>query len=222
MSRRYALRPGETDNMMVTMQQYIIASTGDGGERDAGLQPWSSVAASSPLHSVQRLAAASRFAGAGAALAADFHTLAKAVAGALEVKAVAVNLVLSARVWIVGSYGLPSRLAKAGSLPTAWAPCTRVVLQNGTVVFEDLRDAYRGQANPVVSEHGMRFYIGVPLRFRSDVIGTLCVLDDRPAALSAEAVTVLAAIGDEVMRALLEQEPHGEGAIDVLGATPPH
>lgn len=78
--------------------------------------------------------------------------------------------------------------------------CAHVVAADAPLIVRDTANDPRFAANPFVLERGIRFYAGVPLRSRTGhVLGSLCVIDRRPRALSVREVRLLQLIADELM-----------------------
>ena len=100
--------------------------------------------------------------------------------------------------------------------------CAHTILGEGIHEVRDAAADPRFADNPLVTgEPGIRFYAGYPLRSSDgEAIGTVCVIDRRPRALTEEQRTTLAAIGDaiaeqmEARRTLLRTQQR----IDLLSA----
>lgn len=137
---------------------------------------------------------------------AEFGAVARATAVSFGVRAAAVNLVLTNTVAVVGSYGLPAWVEEVGGLPGKWGPCTDVVERGAAVLITDLAERYRATPNPIVEADGLRSYAGVPLFFAGEVVGAICVFDDRPGFLTEESLTVLACVAGHVARELFPGE----------------
>lgn len=82
--------------------------------------------------------------------------------------------------------------------------CTHAVKDPGRItVVEDASQDARFSANPVVADApGIRFYAGVPLIYRQQAIGTLCVFDVKPRTLDPEQLEELRFLAKQVMEAL--------------------
>ncbi|MEV0902408.1 GAF domain-containing protein [Actinoplanes sp. NPDC049802] len=150
-----------------------------------------------------RLRAVAALLDAGDAMAAQLSEVARQITAAFGVRAAAVNLVLAGSVAVVASHGMPASVLEAGGLPGEWGPCTDVVDTNAAVLIDDLGERYPGGRNAVMTVNGIRAYAGVPLRLQDQVVGALCVFDDRTRAVTAEMVAVLAVISDDIMEMLL-------------------
>lgn len=87
------------------------------------------------------------------------------------------------RQWVKASVGLDRE-----EIPLDQCFCTHTIESEGPLVVEDARDDDRGRDSPLVTEDGLRFYAGVPLRTPDGhAIGTFCIMDSDPQQLSEEA-----------------------------------
>ncbi|WP_430460303.1 sensor domain-containing diguanylate cyclase [Thalassolituus sp. LLYu03] len=75
--------------------------------------------------------------------------------------------------------------------------CTHAILEKGVMLVEDARLDPRFADNPLVTGYpNIRFYAGYPLLSgQGHAVGTLCVLDQKPAAFSAHEADLLADLG---------------------------
>ncbi len=78
-----------------------------------------------------------------------------------------------------------------------------VVADDGPLVIEDtLRDPRFAQ-NVYATEYGIRFFAGVPLRFKKSMaLGALCILDQQPREMSEDDLQVLQSMAEYLMRSL--------------------
>ncbi|MES2714972.1 MAG: AI-2E family transporter [Pseudomonadota bacterium] len=100
-----------------------------------------------------------------------------------------------------GVAGLDEAQAEAArSTPRAHALCGWVVaLEQSLVVHDTARDP-RFADNPVLTQAGVRFYAGAPLRSGDGlVIGALCIMDRAPRVLEARELRLLGAMADDLM-----------------------
>lgn len=78
--------------------------------------------------------------------------------------------------------------------------CDHVVKEKKMLVIEDAMLDDRFKNNPLVlNEPGIRFYAGVPLFSGEHVLGTLCIIDIKPRALSISQKHSLEALARQVM-----------------------
>lgn len=84
--------------------------------------------------------------------------------------------------------------------------CTLLVEQQGPLVIDDLFIDPRAEALPLVQQHGLRFYAGVPLRHEGQVIGSLCIVDDQPRQLSTQDQALLERMAEKLMLAITSAE----------------
>ena len=102
-----------------------------------------------------------------------------------------------------GQTGLPEDLALARRAPRDTSICGHVVAANQVMVIEDALKDQRFATNPFLLEHGIRFYAGAPLRSRGGhAIGSVCVIDAVPRAVTPSETALLQMIAEEVMKEL--------------------
>ena len=100
---------------------------------------------------------------------------------------------------------LEAQTAEAG-LPREHTVCQYLVQQNDVLVIEDTTRDPRFADQQEFDHQKVRFYAGVPLRDEAGmVLGSLCVMDDKPRDISAEDLEVLQNMADELMQHLQEQ-----------------
>lgn len=88
------------------------------------------------------------------------------------------SLVDSQRQWFKARHG-----TSLCQTPRDVSLCGHVVANGATMVVADTLQDSRFADNPLVLEHGIRFYAGAPLRLDGQhAIGTLCVVDAQPRA----------------------------------------
>ncbi len=142
----------------------------------------------------------------------------KRLAKAFDVPIALFNLIDEDSQHFGGQVGLPEDLAQAGSSPRDTSICGHVVAENDIMVIEDVLKDPRFAGNPFLLEHGIRFYAGAPLRSRNGhAIGSLCVIDASPRAVSEEERELLRRTADEAMAELEE-----EAAVVELSPGPGH
>ena len=99
--------------------------------------------------------------------------------------------------------GVAPVTAQELDLPRSLSLCGHVVANAQTMVVPDVSRDLRFAGNPALGAKGVRFYAGAPLRDAAGhVLGTLCLLDVEPRALSQREVKLLEAMADDVMTLL--------------------
>ena len=93
--------------------------------------------------------------------------------------------------------------AEAG-VPREHTVCQYLVQQNSALVIEDTKRDPRF-AEQQEFDQRVRFYAGVPLRDEDGmVLGSLCVMDDKPRQISADDLDLLQEMADDLMLSLRE------------------
>lgn len=107
-----------------------------------------------------------------------------------------IGLIDRDRQWYKAKVGVPS-----DQVSRELSFCAHTILQDEVLEVQDARDDPRFNDNPfVVTDPGIRFYAGTPLRTpEGHAIGTLCVYDNAPKALGPEQREALQALGRLVM-----------------------
>lgn len=127
---------------------------------------------------------------------ADFDELVGLAAKICGTPISVVNLIEEDRQWFKAEVGLGIR-----ETPLDVSICRHVLLQPGITVIPDLLADPRMCLNPLVTANaGLRFYAGCLLKTPDGHgIGTLCVLDHQPRALSEDQLSALAVLANQVM-----------------------
>jgi GAF domain-containing protein len=115
-----------------------------------------------------------------------------------------VSLVDRDRQWFKARVGLERR-----QTPRDVSFCAHAILRDGTFVVPDTSADPRFANNPlVVGDESVRFYAGQPLVTPEGyAVGTLCVMDKSPRAMTPAQQEGLAALGRQVVK-LLEMRRH--------------
>ncbi|MEU4560296.1 response regulator [Actinoplanes sp. NPDC023936] len=169
---------------LVEATRELLAARGSGEQagHDAATQ----------LVDVERLLAVSDYLTRPAQVAA-LDAFAEELTRLTGVPMAAITLVLNDSVVLAGSHGLPKWVREAGGVPVEWSPDTIVVSEDVPVLISDSStsgDEYAG--TPLFSISGIRSYASVPLNSaEGHVVGTLCVMDDKPGTCTEETVQVL-------------------------------
>ncbi|WP_229073078.1 response regulator [Actinoplanes sp. DH11] len=104
----------------------------------------------------------------------------------------AIMLVLNDSVVVAGSHGLPTWVQEAGGVPVEWSPDTIVVAEDVPVLIGDSATSEEYANTPLFAVSGIRSYASVPLNStEGHVVGTLCVMDDKPGTCTEDTVQVL-------------------------------
>ena len=108
-----------------------------------------------------------------------------------------VTLVDHDRIWFKSRQGVPG-VAQIDRVPGL---CASAILQNDVWTVERADTDPRTLANPLVAgEFGLRFYAGAPLKTRDGHnLGTICVIDREPRAITAEETATLADLASIVV-----------------------
>lgn len=106
-----------------------------------------------------------------------------------------VSLVDSDRQWFKSHFGLEAR-----ETPRAYAFCAHAILNDDLFVIEDAAQDVRFSDNPLVTgDPHVKFYAGAPLILGDNIrIGTLCVIDHQPRAISRRQQMALTALARQV------------------------
>jgi len=111
-----------------------------------------------------------------------------------------ISLVDADRQWFKSEIGMGTR-----ETPRSQSFCAHTLETARTLIIKDATQDPRFKENPsVVGAPGIRFYAGAPIvEPEGHVLGTVCVIDTTPRALSAIQVAALEALARHVM-ALME------------------
>ncbi|WP_083661917.1 sensor histidine kinase [Actinophytocola xanthii] len=148
----------------------------------------------------------------------SLHAVARLAAQLLGASMGMVTLVGAEREHVAGVYNLPPELVRGRGAPLSLSVCKYVVSANYPVSSEDmaLDPALRGHR--LALEHGVRAFLGVPLRGTDQPLGSVTVLDVRPRRWTDDDVSVLLAVGQ-----VIGPIPVGEDACPMgLGGCDPH
>ena len=116
-----------------------------------------------------------------------FDRITRLAASIFKVPMALVSLVDRERQWFKSTYGLN---VTETSRETSF--CAHAISSREVLVIADTFQDPRFADNPLVVEAPrIRFYAGCPLFVGANCVGTLCVLDDRPHQIDAEAVSLL-------------------------------
>lgn len=131
---------------------------------------------------------------------AAFDRLVQLAARLADAPRALVTLVDEDRQFFKASVGLPAPWAERRETPLTHSLCQHVVDDQRPLVAPDTREDPRLRDSQAIADLGAVAYAGVPLR-RPDgqVLGTLCVLDDRPRHWTADQVRTLEDLASSVV-----------------------
>lgn len=130
----------------------------------------------------------------------DYDGLTKIAAQICNVPVALISLVDDERQWFKSTYGLD-----AAETPRNISFCGHAINDiNNTLIVEDAREDERFFDNPIVTgDPNVIFYAGVPLKSDNGLpLGTLCVIDSKPGALSDSQNESLTALAKQVINLL--------------------
>jgi len=129
----------------------------------------------------------------------QFDDLVELAREACETPIALISLVDTDRQWFKSISGLAAR-----ETPRCVAFCAHAILKPDLLEVRDAQSDERFRDNPLVTGAPfIRFYAGVPLSDSEGyALGTLCVIDDRPRALSKHQRTILERLARQVVQNL--------------------
>ena len=147
----------------------------------------------------ERLAALQRYEILDTPGETEFDDIVQLVAEICEAPVAVVNFIDSDRQWFKAEVGLG-----VCSTPLETSLCSHIILQNDFVEIPDTLDDPRMCDNPLCTgDGGFRFYAGALLKTPDGLpLGTLCVLDRRPRALTPLQRRTIKLMADRVMSEL--------------------
>jgi signal transduction histidine kinase/PAS domain-containing protein len=128
----------------------------------------------------------------------------------------AVSLVGRDEEHLAGAYGLPGRLCSGLVLPMDYSVCKYVVSADHPVRGDDMLDGTDPHLveHPLATDHGVRAFLGVPVRDGDDrPVGSLVVLDTEPRTWTDDEAGILLEIA-ELLHLQNRDRPAPAGAVD--------
>ncbi|MFC7530849.1 ATP-binding protein [Actinoplanes sp. GCM10030250] len=146
-----------------------------------------------------RLAAVHRARRALPAQPIPLTAIARLAARLLHAPMASVTLVGRDEGFFAGSHGLPQSLTTDGRAPIEYSVCKYIVIQDHLVVCEDMLhdDISDLREHPLVTEYGVRSFLGVPVRDDADrLLGSMTVLDTTTRQWTDDDLTTLLEIAE--------------------------
>jgi hypothetical protein len=135
-----------------------------------------------------------------------FDRITAKLARVFEVPIALITLIDRDRQFFKSHTGLPPELAKARQTPRSVSVCGHVVAKNQFMIIEDLARDRRFANNPMLKEHGIRFYVGVPLLApNGQPIGSLCLMDMKPRQVTEREKRLLLEYANDVMEEIAKR-----------------
>lgn len=154
-------------------------------------------AASLPGNENARLAALRRYDILDSGSEAEYDDLTKIAAQICRTPIALITLVDAERQWFKARIGM-----EVPETPRDHAFCAYTIHESATLVVPDASEDGRFADNPLVlGDPRIRFYAGAPLQTGDGItLGSLCVIDREPRALSPEQTEALEALARQVVR----------------------
>ncbi|MDX1669627.1 MAG: GAF domain-containing protein [Limnobacter sp.] len=106
----------------------------------------------------------------------------------------AISLVDANRQWFKSIHGLNARETGRDE-----AFCSHAILNSQPMIVNDALQDERFQGNPlVVGDPKIRAYLGLPLSFNNQNVGTLCVIDTQPRDFTATQIRMVNSLAKNV------------------------
>ena len=142
-----------------------------------------------------------------------FDRITKKLARIFEVPIALTTFIDRDHQWFKSHIGLPEEIADARKISRELSVCSHVIGNGEALVVEDLSRDRRFANNPLLKEHGLRFYAGVPLRSNNLPIGSLCILDVKPRRMTEREKRLLEVIGEDVMEEIKRRDNVGPPSV---------
>lgn len=197
------LRESGADEVATTLAEALVVIA-----RLAPPQPAEMIPAPIPADEEERIAALMELNLLDTAAEPAFDRITAKLARVFEVPIALITFVDRERQFFKSQTGLPEVLALARQTARNVSVCGHVVAKNEVIVVEDLARDRRFANNPLLKEHGIRFYAGVPLLApNGQPVGSLCLLDLKPRHLTDREKRLLQEYASEVMEEIARRVP---------------
>ncbi|HZJ15162.1 MAG TPA: AI-2E family transporter [Chthoniobacteraceae bacterium] len=148
-----------------------------------------------------------------------FDRITAKLARVFEMPIALISLIDRDRQFFKSQIGLPEDLAKRRQTARNVSVCGHVVAKNQVMVIEDLARDRRFANNPLLKEHGIRFYAGIPLLApNGQPVGSLCLMDIKPRQLTDREKRLLQEYANEVMEEMAKRAPQAPAATAPIAA----
>jgi diguanylate cyclase (GGDEF)-like protein/PAS domain S-box-containing protein len=133
----------------------------------------------------------------------ELQKLVADAAAAFEVPVALVSLVLEDKQWFKAHFGLGGQILADRGTPREWAFCRHVVASEEPLIVHDATKHPMFSSNPLVLDGSVRGYAGAPLLTADGyALGTVCLVDSEPLALSPTELDSLMAMARRVAGAI--------------------
>ena len=118
-----------------------------------------------------------------------------------------VSIVDMNRQFLKSQQGMPDPFATNREMPISHAFCQHTIHHGKTYAINDMRDAQVFFDHPAVMNFNVRAYLGEPVVFDGEIIGTVCVIDFKPRQWDQKDIDHLKACAKFVQDDLRERNP---------------
>ncbi len=158
------------------------------------------LAATIPENEEQRLAALDNMELLYAPSEQAFDAIVHRLAEVFNVPVATMSLIDRDTQFYMSQVGLPADLAQTRVIPREMAICNHVVGADQMLVVDDMSQDARFSDSPAVTQGGVRFYAGAPLRSEAGyTVGSLCIIDSKPREITEREKQLLQMLADALM-----------------------
>ena len=140
---------------------------------------------------------------------ANLDRLTKEASLRLHAQVGQITIIEDKRAVFASAFGKTGPLAEIEEIPISSTYCQHVVAYNDVLMVEDAATDPLGNQQGI--KLGVRSYLGVPLRANGEVIGSMCVFDNKPRTWSDDDLNSLEEIAHEVMQHIDDQMDEDRG-----------
>ena len=161
-----------------------------------------------PLAEPARLAALARAGLLDTAAEPSFDRLTRLAGRVLGVPVALVSLVDADRQFFKSHVGLPEPWAGRRETPLTHSFCQHVVASGEPLAIMDARLDPRVASNLAIPDIGVIAYLGIPIRYDDQVIGSFCAIDDKPRAWSPGDIETMGGLAESVVSEIALRGEH--------------